>query len=176
MGARFCILLMLLLLLESQRKVMKNRKTKVKEKNANFRHHRHAGKWWVATKRRWRRMLHSDFCDSNLPLWLPTLSYLSCSTGSLGIRCRVLFFLVLVFCAWSRTLLPLLPNYSHFHPVNCPSWHDEIHQCHRCSISGGISGERRPFDLICNFFHLAGYFSVYSGRLHFLFGTQEIIL
>jgi len=33
-----------LLLLESQRKVMKNRKTKVKEKNANFRHHRHAGK------------------------------------------------------------------------------------------------------------------------------------
>lgn len=98
---------MLLLLLESQRKVMKNRKTKVKEKNANFRHHRHAGKWWVATKRRWRRMLHSDFCDSNLPLWLPTLSYLSCSTGSLGIRCRVLFF----FWSWS-----FVPGHGHCCP------------------------------------------------------------
>jgi len=41
MGAQFCILLMLLLpLLESQRKVMKNRKTKVKDENANFTQHR----------------------------------------------------------------------------------------------------------------------------------------
>jgi len=42
MGAQFCILLMLLLLslLERQRKVMKNRKTKVKDENANFTQHR----------------------------------------------------------------------------------------------------------------------------------------